>query len=446
MKKSLISKSGALSLFFLSLFFVFGISDLKAEANTYNYTENFTNTAYKDSAGTTAIWNYTSGNLTLPTESKNQRMPSIDFSSDKELLVSWVGPMISGNVYAQKLDKNGNKIWANDVKVGPQSNEQHTVGEKPVIVREPVAYKDQMNIFWQDSRDHKLTFQTINSFGNVRLPVYGIQEMKLSSSSAVSSIDAAHFSNNAYTPSYVVWVDNRNKNGGDIYLQKIKMGASYPEYQWSSDVKVNSIQDGFQKSPKVAVDSKGDVYVVWSSGRKGGSVVSPTDGGIFMQKFSSSGVRLWSSDIVVSQEGSSPSIDVDLSSDTPAVYVSWQDITSSSYNSRKYDVFIQKFDLNGNIAWPNSYRIESGLTSSPSPIVTVNQRSNCNGQPVHVAWYNASEKRIKIQGYRQDVTGEVICQYGSNCVGTSYGSISSPILSSGFKGEFDFLRGLPASR
>ena len=66
MKKSLISKSGALSLFFLSLFFVFGISDLKAEANTYNYTESFITTTHKDSANTTATWNTSAGRLEFP--------------------------------------------------------------------------------------------------------------------------------------------------------------------------------------------------------------------------------------------------------------------------------------------------------------------------------------------------------------------------------------------
>ncbi|MEA2098287.1 MAG: hypothetical protein U9P70_04435 [Patescibacteria group bacterium] len=66
MKKSIISKTKILSLFFLSLFFALSASSLKAESNTYSYTENFTNTTYRDSANTTAIWDTSAGKLEFP--------------------------------------------------------------------------------------------------------------------------------------------------------------------------------------------------------------------------------------------------------------------------------------------------------------------------------------------------------------------------------------------
>ena len=66
MRKSIISKTSILSLFFLSLFFVFGVNSLKAEASVYNFTEDFTSTIYKNSANTTATWNTSTGKLEFP--------------------------------------------------------------------------------------------------------------------------------------------------------------------------------------------------------------------------------------------------------------------------------------------------------------------------------------------------------------------------------------------
>jgi len=66
MKKSIISKTKILSLFFLSLFFVFGANSLKAEASVYSFTEDFNTNAYEDKLNTTAIWDTSSGKLELP--------------------------------------------------------------------------------------------------------------------------------------------------------------------------------------------------------------------------------------------------------------------------------------------------------------------------------------------------------------------------------------------
>ncbi len=377
------------------------------------------------------------------TTNVNRFQPSIDLTREKELLVTWIEPNTAGDVYAQKFNSDGAKVWASNIKAGPAVG----IAETPIIVQAPAAANDTYaNVFWSSQTDFKLTFQTINPNGSLRLPAYGISETKLNSSVSVRNPDASNSpSVHPFAPSYVVWEDNR---GANIYMQKVSFGASYPEFQWNSNIKVNSLYNN-QTTPKVAADKDGNVYVVWANAWKGSFVQSPTDGGIFMRKFSSSGDALFASEIAISNEGSNPSIAINLSTDTPAVYVAWQDIVSSTATERVYDVFVKKFNIDGTSAWAQAHKVDTikvlGNKSAPLPKVVVNQNDNSNGSPVFVAWYNNETGRINIQGYRQDVTGEIICQFGSGCLGTSYPAINSPSLNinSGFVNnvEFDFLQG-----
>jgi hypothetical protein len=138
---------------------------------------------------------------------------------------------------------------------------------------------------------------------------------------------------------YVVWADDRNGDW-DIYFANSTDGGN----TFSENKRVNDdIGNEDQKNPKIAVDSKGDIYIVWEDLRSAATIdiyfAKSTDGG---NTFSTN-KRI---DDDVSNAGQIvPSIAVD---DIDNIYIVWED-----FRNLMSDIYFSNSIDGGNTFSPN---------------------------------------------------------------------------------------------
>ena len=137
---------------------------------------------------------------------------------------------------------------------------------------------------------------------------------------------------------YIVGADNRNGNK-DIFLEKYN-SADGSEV-WNG-VKVNiDASNSDQIKADLAVDSSGNIYIVWMDGRNG-------NWDIYAQKYDPGGNSLWpAADLKINSDAGiadqeNPRVAVD---DEDNFYVVWEDKINGDDNK---DIFLAKFDGDGN--------------------------------------------------------------------------------------------------
>jgi hypothetical protein len=263
--------------------------------------------------------------------------------------------------------------------------------------------------------DHRL------SSGNVRVRFIGRNETSDSANSTLNieyhriKVTSAYLTlSGEYAGHMFGWsVANASDVNNDGSYDDVIVGAPYYRSEpysadWgSSDIMANQNSDSAQqKYSDIAVDSNGNVFVVWTDERNGAS-----DDDIYIQKFGPSGNPQWgSTDVKVNGDSGTavqeyPSVAVD-SNDN--VIVVWQDERDGASNN---SIYAQKFDTNGNKLWDSSdVRVNQYTTSSNqyAPQIAIDSDGNSI-----VVWY---ESRGSNDIYAQKLDPNGIAQWGSSDV------------------------------
>ena len=195
---------------------------------------------------------------------------------------------------------------------------------------------------------------------------------------------------------YVAWTDTRPVDGddvvmdGNIYIQKFNSSGSS---QWEKKVNTDS-GNSEQGLPSIAVDSDNNIYVAWTDERN-------LDRDIYVQKFNSSGVKLYSKDLRGNintgsslQEASGMAI----GSDYPVIV--WSD-NRDGYN---YDIYFTKFiGYDNPVIFPNvNVGIHSTKRIGDNPVVykhnsTIN--SGSSGSYNYIAEWDVPGYSINVSGH-----------------------------------------------
>jgi len=192
--------------------------------------------------------------------SANQSNVTIISDSNNNLFLAWQDNRNGNNdIYAQKYDPTGQKLWTNDVKV---NSDNGTANQNyPSLALDS---SNNLYITWQDDRsgNNDIYAQKYDSNGN---KIWD-NDVKINtdSGSTNQSYPSLAIANNNYL--FFAWQDDRNGNN-DIYAQKYDSNGNKI---WDNDFKINTnLDNSDQKKPRVTTDSENYSIFTWSDNRNG---------------------------------------------------------------------------------------------------------------------------------------------------------------------------------
>ena len=194
-------------------------------------------------------------------------------------IVTWIDfrDDTTGDVWAQKLDNNGNKQWASDgVLVNAYSS---YVGE--TTLRAVHDGNGGALIAWVDGRGGDagdIYAQHLRSDGTVD-PAWPADGLAVAAENGGQKQVTAYPGNDGSM--ILGWQDMRSGDA-DIYITRIAVDGSLP---WGSGGIVVCNVAGEQKTPKLCVDGSGGAFITWVDSRNG-----PTD--LYIQHVGSEGNML----------------------------------------------------------------------------------------------------------------------------------------------------------
>lgn len=287
----------------------------------------------------------------------NQLSPAVDSCNDYSYFV-WKD---SGDnlIYLQKFDLNGSRQWVDDVDVALSG-----LNESPDI--KIIKDSNLVTCFTKQAIDYKNVY--ISFLDSSGLSLYGPNEIDSTITNQTNcKLSYSYFASSTI----VVWEDERNFNDslGDIYMK------IYDENFLSySSIRVNSGVLFSQHNPDVAVDSNGNIYVVWTDNRNNG------DEDIYMQKFNSSGVKQWNDgdkivNLGIEHNQYSPKIAID---NNDKIYIIWTDQKNGDE-----DIYMQKFNSSGDCQWGDDKKVnvETYANQHSSAAIAIDTNNN-----IYVTW------------------------------------------------------------
>ncbi|MFH1677709.1 MAG: prepilin-type N-terminal cleavage/methylation domain-containing protein [Patescibacteria group bacterium] len=300
--------------------------------------------------------------------SNNQNNPSVAVDSSGNIYIAWVDDRESGNLhmYLTKIDSSGNNVF-NDKKITTQDGSSRQYNPEIVLSDDD----NYIYIAWQDDLDDAgdIYLQKLESVDGDN--VWAI-EKKVNSNAGVS-LQAMPQLSTAPNYVYVVWQDERSGDN-NIYSQKFDSdGNKSSNGQWLGDVLINNDSAGAKQlnSQFILSNDNNHIYAIWQDERNDA-------GDIYLQKFNADGNLATSSNwadgnLLVNQyqEGAQilPNITID---NLNNIYISWTDGRNNG------DIYLQKFDADGNRLWDFDVKINSDNTNSTqtNSILAINPINN----------------------------------------------------------------------
>jgi hypothetical protein len=286
---------------------------------------------------------------------------AVALAADGSSFVVWVDKRNEGkDIYAQRIDENGNRLWVSDAQVNA------TYGSWMLYPRVVVAPSGDIVVTWWGNG--YLCAQKLNKVGE-RLWDSDVVIHHSNGSDWDMDVDSAG-------NCLVTWWEYRH--GGwpeppDIFAQKIDPDSNLLWGTGGVEVDLNS--GGWHLYPAVAVDSSNTVWIAWDD-------FYSTDGDIFLQRLSSDGEHLWSSDQLINSDGTGsrqtgPEIGID--GDGNAV-VAWADYRNDPGDYRKTDIYAQRMSPIGSLLWGADVLVNEASGDPRPPSLAV------SGDNTSVAW------------------------------------------------------------
>ena len=341
-----------------------------------SFVELFTTTTYKERTENMS-WDTTDAQLSLALQDNlGQQNPQI-VTNGQTLYVVWHDLRRDrGDIYAQQIDLDGNRLWAQDVRIN--SDTGNTLQMAPTAA---VASDGTLWVAWVDNRDdnRQIYAQRITPLGTT----IWASDVQVSVSAMAADAGAPAIAIGFGQKATIVWHDNRSGDY-DVYAQQISANG-LPT--WSANRRVNNDSSGqSQTDPSVTVHSGGTISIAWLDQRGG-------NGDIYAQRFSGDGSPLWPAEIRINPTaifGVKKPVLAAIGADT---IIAWIDSAGKLY--------AQRLDSNGAPQWVESRAINH--FSQPAATDTYPAVQVAMEQSVVFAWKRQSDGALV--GHRVNANG-----------------------------------------
>ncbi len=311
---------------------------------------------YKKSSNGGTIWT-TSQRLTF--NSGISWSPAIAVGPSANLHLVWTDSTSENWESYYKKSSNGGISWTTSQRLTWNSG----FSTYPSVA---VDSSGNPHVVWEDSTpgNYEVYYKKSSNGGAV-----WTAGQKLTSTSGDSGIPAVAVDSSGNL--HVVWTEETSGNA-EIYYKKSSNGGT----SWTTGQRL-TWTSGYSTDPSVAVDSSGNLHVVWTDDTSGHDE-------IYYKKGSNGGAIWTAGQKLTSTSGASeiPSIAVDSSGD---LHLVWGDDTPGNY-----EIYYKK-GSNGGANWTASQRITWTMGFSGAPSIVIDPADN-----LHLVWYDSTPGNYEI--------------------------------------------------
>jgi len=191
---------------------------------------------------------------------------------------------------------------------------------------------------------------------------------------------------------YIVWEDFRSASASKIYVQKYN---STGEQQWTPDDIVIATANN-QVNPDILVDGEDNLYISWNDDSLGNQDV-------YLVKLNSSdGSNIWGGSKklnTLAGNDDQRNSKLGLFSTGTSTVIIWQDNRSGDE-----DLYMQKYDEDGNQVWPVEIRINTNLLGDgldqSNPEVSIDSNNN-----IYIVWQDNRDGNYNIYAQKYNSAG-----------------------------------------
>jgi len=260
------------------------------------------------------------------TQWNSQGDPAITGDGTGGFIITWEDER-NGNydIYAHRIDEDGNLPWGADVAVSTAANAQW----KPDITGDDTG---GAIITWSDSLPgfpDDIHAQRIDEDGNL---LWGADAAVCTQG---SNQEFPTMTGDGAGGAIITWEDRRNGNA-DIYAQRIDENGNV---KWAINGAPVCTQGSDQDRPEITGDGTGGAIITWYDWRNGN-----TD--IFAQRIDENGNLLWGADAAVCTQGNNQYYPAISGDGTGGAIITWSDNRNVNW-----DIYAQRIDENGNQLW-----------------------------------------------------------------------------------------------
>jgi len=283
---------------------------------------------------------------------------------------------VSYDVYAQRVDANGNFLWQqNGVPLSNSTGQQYN----PQLI---AADTTGIIVTWQDNRSGAFDIyaQRVDPAGTIRWGSNGLLVCGASSDQIEPMIasDGGH-------GAYIGWLDYRAGTGTtDIYCQRITSSGTAA---WTADGVPVCAAANLQWNLSVIPDGAGGTVLVWQDRRSG------TYDNVYAQRLNISGTPLWTADGIAVAPVTANQYYPQSVFDGKGYTIVWQD----NRNGADYDIYAQQIIPKGVLTWDGT-----GLAVCTSPGNQYNPQLVVQGASIVFTWQDHRGADYDVYAQRTD--------------------------------------------
>lgn len=312
----------------------------------------------------------------------DQESMDADIYPDSDILtVVWEENKVGyKQIFGQAVDLNGNMLWS--AEEGLQMGESSAEQVKPKISTVVDGATQEYYIGWEDYTDYmdtRVMGQKIID-GNLEWGISGKTIVDRDGNDELCDVQN----------SYYVW-QSVGYNNRNIFCLKVDENGD-PATGWPTDGLDVCVEDGDQESARVLEVPDG-ILVVWDDSRNGSI-------DIYGQIITPDGTMLWADGGIPLVEYNNDQFFSNMHFKNDEILIVWEDFRSGDV----FDVYMQKFDLNGDEIWQeNGVEVIVSSSNQEAPFMVT------DGTDFMVFWEDYTNgDESELLGQLLDENGEIV--------------------------------------
>ena len=266
--------------------------------------------------------------------------------------VSWTRSYYGyGQLRAQRIDTNGNILWDSTGAI---------LTDGAVDTRSPRMVKSPMGIsvvYRHSGGGYSIYFQIVDSTGNLKFPAPG-KSIEVNGPQGPTSITMADTANGEAV--VIGWSVSGSGLDGHLFVQAVDTSGNN---LWGDNhVVINNVPGGHTEFKIIRSRTSSDYYLVWKDGRRINVAYD-----IYAQKLNNLGQPQWTPNGIKVSGTPYTFTNTSISTNNNGVYVSW----SETSNPQGVGIYAQRINPDSSFAWQsNSVRLTDQFVNAG--IVTLN--------------------------------------------------------------------------